>query len=100
MSIQKGIKMTSRKTQAALSKLASPLPRTSPLPKTPNPALNDFPAAIALIRDGAKMTKLEWKNPEIYILLRNTHLQIHLADGFHDLIVSDGDMMGNDWVVV
>ena len=60
----------------------------------------DFPAAMGAVIAGDKVTKLEWDNPEIVVWLE-TNLRIKIADGTsHDLIVSDGDMIGMDWVTV
>ena len=60
----------------------------------------DFPDAMRAVAGGSKVTKLEWDNPEIVVWL-DEHLRIKLADGIiHDLIVSDGDMIGEDWVIV
>jgi len=70
--------------------------------KTPTPqkTLNFFDA-LAAVSSGTKITKLEWNNRDIYILLRNSHLQIHKTDGvFYDLIVTDGDLLGLDWVLI
>lgn len=78
------------------------LPQVSPLVKSENLVVEfDFPDAVRQILLGKKITKLEWDNPEYYILLQDGHLRIHKPDGkFYDLIVSDGDMAGTDWVVV
>ena len=71
----------------------SPLP-----PKSDYQATMDFPDAIAFIRVGGRVTKVEWGDKDIYLLMRNGHLQIHKHNGFHDLIVSDGDLTGDDWI--
>jgi len=61
----------------------------------------DFPDAIREITNGKLLTRKEWNNPNICILLKDNKLKIILADRtFHDLIVSDGDMLGTDWVIV
>jgi hypothetical protein len=49
--------------------------------------------------DGHKVTKLEWGNPNIVVYL-DGRLRIDLEDGTHDLLVSQGDMIGTDWVIV
>jgi len=70
---------------------------------TPSPAplegLN-FPQAICEVKVGNKVTRLSWNNPKEFILLSGGKLCIMKADGPHPLIVSDGDMFGEDWVVV
>ena len=80
-------------------------PKVSPTPKlkSDRPVDSkemDFPSAMRAVIDGAKITKLEWDNKEIVVWLEST-LKIKLADGTtHDLIISDGDMIGEDWVIV
>jgi hypothetical protein len=74
--------------------------RRSPLPQTVKRAEMDFYVALRLVEAGRFITKLEWKNPEMVVGLKDTHLRIRLKDGkFHDLIVTEGDMIGKDWVV-
>lgn len=78
--------------------------QTSPIIKKPIIAEDnqtiDFPDAMRSVVSGSKVTKLEWDNPEIVVWF-DEHLKIKLADGtIHDLIVSDGDMLGEDWVIV
>jgi len=48
--------------------------------------------------EGKKVTKLEWNDPEIVVYL-DGRLRLKDKDGIHDLIVSDGDMLGLDWVI-
>ena len=79
-------------------------PKVSPTPKSkpskPADGEMDFPGAMRAVIDGSTITKLEWENKEIVVYLEST-LKIKLADGTtHDLIVSDGDMIGEDWVIV
>jgi hypothetical protein len=59
-----------------------------------------FAEAIQAIIDRKKITKLEWDNPTFYGQLRDGYLMIHLADGWHRWLVSDGDLMGVDWVIL
>ena len=60
----------------------------------------DFPAAIAAIIDGQKVTKLEWGNPDNFGVLRNGMLMIHLDDGWHTWLVNYGDLAGTDWHIL
>lgn len=61
----------------------------------------DFPAAMQAVKEGKNVTKLEWNNPNILVCLNGGRLRIKLEDGlFHDLLVSDGDILGEDWVVL
>jgi len=57
-----------------------------------------FPDAMQSVIDGKRITKQEWDNPGHYAELRNGLLMIYLDTGWHKWIVSDGDMMGTDWV--
>jgi hypothetical protein len=60
-----------------------------------------FPGAIQRVVDGGKVTKLEWDDPAIYIFLHNGYLSIKKKDGaIPQLLVSEADMLGNDWVSV
>ena len=60
-----------------------------------------FPGAIQRIVDGGKVTKLEWNDPAICVFLHNGFLSIKKKEGdIAQLIVSEADMLGNDWVIV
>ncbi len=77
-------------------------PQASPkkAPKVDSKQMMDFPNAMRAAIEGKCVTRLEWDNPEIIVRLDN-HLVIKLADEtIHDLIVSDGDMIGEDWIIV
>ena len=68
----------------------------SPLRKTMN-----FSQAIQNIILGGRVSKLEWDNPNVFIFLYNGFLSIKKKDGsISRLLVSEGDMIGNDWVIV
>lgn len=61
----------------------------------------DFPMALRQVMIGKKITKLEWGNPKIYVRMKDGFLTIRKEDGrFHSLLISDGDIFGEDWVVV
>ena len=60
----------------------------------------DFFTVLPAIAAGAKATKLEWGNPKIFILLRNGKLQMYRDRQFFDLIISEGDLIGLDWVLI
>ena len=60
-----------------------------------------FPDAIRYVTDGLRITKLEWGNENIWVELKDGHLKIHKEDNiYHDLIVSDGDLVGLDWTIL
>lgn len=59
-----------------------------------------FHQIIDLLLDGKKVTRVEWKNEQIYGELRDNTLQLNKMGKVHAWIVSDGDMMGEDWYVI
>ena len=59
-----------------------------------------FPKAIEEIIAGNKLTRLEWKNSNIYICLDGDLMLVKEDGTKHSLIVSSGDILGTDWVVV
>jgi hypothetical protein len=75
------------------------LQSTSPVPKKEIPLT--FPEAIAAVIGGSKISKKEWGNNEFYGELRDGRLKLRNPAGvYHDWIISDGDMMGQDWFIV
>lgn len=60
----------------------------------------DFPMAITRVIDGERVTRVEWKDENSYGLLKDGRLCIQLPTGLHHWIVSDGDLMASDWVIV
>lgn len=77
--------------------------QSSPLPTSlvDQPMQYLFWDAMKIVAEGRKVTKLEWANPEIYGVMSEGKLCIHLVDGqLHPWILSDSDMAGDDFVVV
>lgn len=66
--------------------------------ETPTRRTMDFPAALAEVIKGRRITKLEWNNPGLYVHLAYGYLMIHKEDGNHQLLLSQGDLEGKDWV--
>lgn len=72
----------------------------------------DLGTALKQVNQGRRVTRLEWGNPEIYLLMfmwgdinpdvpSGKYLSIHNAAGHvHPLYLNDGDMLADDWVVV
>ena len=60
----------------------------------------DFPDALRAVIAGKRISKAEWDNLKIYGELRKNVLMIHLEDGWHKWIVSEGDLTGSDWFVI
>lgn len=81
------------------NKSQSPLPPAGKNPSNKSQSLA-FPEAISLIMAGKKVRRLEWTDLEEYCLLKDSFLMIHRNGKFHQWIVSEGDMMAVDWVVI
>ena len=61
----------------------------------------NFYDALKEVANGRKITKLEWNDSNYYLILSGGKLKIHNLDGLlHDLIITDGDMSGEDWVII
>ena len=77
----------------------SPVTSPKPAPKIKDvQVLMDFPDAMRAVIDGHKVTKLEWDDPETVVWL-DDKLKIKLDGEARTLLVSDGDMTGEDWVI-
>jgi len=60
-----------------------------------------FGEAMAAVLADERVTRLEWDDPTVYLFMKNGILSIHKADGtVSNLLVSDGDLAGSDWVRV
>lgn len=71
----------------------------SPVPKVVT--MLTFTEALEEIALGKKVTKREWGGNEYYGVLEGGRLKIHKPDGsLYDWVISDGDMAGNDYVVL
>lgn len=73
----------------------------SPLPtKKPEERVNFFTALEAVV-NGKHITKVEWENTDIYGFLDVDILKLHKEDGKnYNWIVSEGDLIGSDWIVL
>ena len=61
----------------------------------------NFYEALKAIMGGKSVTKIEWGNRNIYGILKDTHIMLHKADNrYYDWILSDGDVYGEDWVIL
>lgn len=55
--------------------------------------------ALKEVLMGGKITRLSWPKPGVYIFLLNDRLTIVSEEGVSDLIISKGDLEGEeDWV--
>jgi hypothetical protein len=63
--------------------------------------LLDFPDAVRAVTRGERVTKLAWGDDKIYLSLWNGFLSIHRPGQTPGaLLVSDGDLAGDDWVIL
>lgn len=61
----------------------------------------NFFDALKQVLDGKKITKLEWKDQAAYGYLKEVILTLHKADSTdHNWIISEGDLIGDDWIVL
>jgi hypothetical protein len=58
-----------------------------------------FAEAIGKLIQGDKIRRMEWKD-DSYGLLKDGFLTIYTKGNFHQWIVSDGDLLSEDWVTV
>lgn len=72
----------------------------SPLPEKEEQEKLDFPDAIRAIINGSKVTKLEWGTKDIYGLLKDKRLMIHINGKDNIWEVAEEDLLGTDWVVI
>ncbi len=89
----------------------SPTPPTSP-PSVTSPGgtgqvlsnltLMTFAEAMDIVLQGGVVRRLEWKEPEVIVKIIDEKLVILLAEDrpYDYLIVSRGDLLGEDWVRV
>jgi len=59
-----------------------------------------FSSAIAFVIVGKMITKQEWDNPDSYGMLRDGWLMIHRDGKWHRWMINDGDLLGEDWIVL
>ena len=60
-----------------------------------------FPMAIQKVMEGKKIHKLEWKDKEYYGFLNGGLLSLHKPDGKnYQWILNDGDLLGNDYIIL
>lgn len=69
---------------------------------SPQPdVLMNFYKALQEVSLGKKIHKLEWKDESYYGIMDNGMLKLHKPDGqLYNWIINDGDLAGEDWIVV
>ena len=77
---------------------------SSPVPASMSVVSNgplDFGSAMAVVAEGGRVTKAEWNDPRIFVMLENNLLTLVKADGsHHQLMVSLGDLIGKDYYIL
>ena len=59
----------------------------------------NFFEALRKIQQGKMVARIEWANKD-YCLMKDGRLTIFTNNKFFGWLINDGDMEGNDWVVV
>lgn len=82
-----------------MTKKSSPIPTSKKVTK-----MMTFSEAMEEVVAGKKVTKLEWERIDTYVFLKDSFLCIHNAgqkeDKVQRLMVSEGDLIGKDWMVI
>lgn len=93
------VEFTEEDATGVIGKNKSPIPaevETSKKRETLN-----FYDALKEVEVGAKISKLEWNNLLIFGFMKDYKLCLHKEDGsVHNWILSDGDLGGEDWVIL
>lgn len=80
---------------ASVSK--SPSPRGID-PKIKTPMM--FGSALKAITNGKRVRRLAWPNPSDHLFMRDGQVFVRFGDKDFVLIVTDGDILNEDWVTV
>lgn len=79
----------------------SPTPAKKDLAYRPIEVKMNFTQAVNAIVDGRKVHKLEWQDREYYGILNDATLMLHKPDNkLYAWIVSEGDIVGTDYIVI
>lgn len=73
---------------------------TSPVPVKKDSKAMTFPEAMQAIIGGSRVTRQEWGSNAEYGFIKDEKLSIHTKGKDHSWIVSSGDMMNSDWIVL
>lgn len=99
-------------TAPATESVPYPPSQFSPSSSPSNKPGMDFPTAMKQVIKGQRVTRLEWENPDIWLMMfywgqinpkvpAGKYLSIHHADGaVSPLYIGDGDLLADDWIVV
>ena len=59
-----------------------------------------FPEAISELTIGKKIARLSWTPNDSYGILKDGFLMLWIEGEFKKWLVNDGDLLGDDWIVV
>ena len=59
-----------------------------------------FPDAMQAVTEGKKIRRMEWEDKEEHGILKDSFLMIFRGGKYHNWIVSEGDMLAIDWMIV
>ena len=60
-----------------------------------------FEEAMTKVSEGKKIHKLEWEDPGFYACLEEAQLVLHKPDGkIYQWIISEGDLLGKDYIII
>lgn len=60
----------------------------------------DFLTALKYAIEGKHITKAEWNNADIYCVMENGMLCLHKNGVVHHWLISEGDTVGDDWIIL
>jgi len=72
----------------------------SPIDEGEEKVTMTFPDAIRELTLGKNIARLSWSPAGSYGLLKDGFLMLWIDGQFKKWIVNDGDLMGDDWIVV
>ena len=73
----------------------------TPLPRKKGESITmSFPDAMREIINGKKVRRLSWTTESDHGLLHNGWLSIFTKGDYHTWSVNDGDLEGQDWIIV
>lgn len=72
----------------------------TPKPHRSHVETGSFSDAIGWIAEGKRVTRLEWDDQEEYGHLKDHWLMIHTKEKDHTWLVSESDLMADDWVII
>ena len=72
----------------------------TPVPKIQDKGITmDWPDAMRQIKNGKKVTRISWANKD-YCFLKGEWLSIFRQGQTKTWLINDGDVEGQDWIVV